>query len=152
MISRMTGGQPIPHNPWPLGDQLRSAREEQQLTQTAAAQRADISRTVWQQLESGVRADGRPFRPKAATVQSAAVAVGLDPRDALQLAGLDPTLFRPARGGPVASQREAADLISRLTGAQRRALVELLHTLVDVEDGEAGELASGVDELRGVDE
>lgn len=149
MISRMTGGQPTPGSPWALGDRLRAAREEQQLTQTAAAERADISRTVWQQLESGVRADGRPFRPKASTVQSAAVAVGLDPRDALQMAGLDPTLYRPARGGPVASQREAADLFARLTGAQRRALVEFLHTLVDVE---AGELAAGVDEVGGVDE
>jgi hypothetical protein len=69
-------------------------------------------------------------------VQSAAVAVGLDPEEALVMAGLDSTLFRPARGGPLALQREVGDLVGRLNGQQRQALVEFLRAILDANPGQ----------------
>jgi transcriptional regulator with XRE-family HTH domain len=115
-----------------LGDLLREAREAKQLTQTAAAERADISRTMWQQLEAGARNDGKPLRPRPETVVNAAVAVGVDPQRALRLAGLDPNRYEPpTRGAATVSQREVADLFTRLNGRQRQALLELLQALVE---------------------
>jgi transcriptional regulator with XRE-family HTH domain len=120
---------------WLLGERLRAAREALNLSQTAAAQRADFSRTVWQQLESGQRADGKPLQPKAKTVTAAALAVQLDPREALRLAGHDPTRYEPSRAGrPVASQSELSELFTKLNERQRQALIELVASFVDQQD------------------
>lgn len=116
---------------WPLGPYLHEARLARQLTQKAAADRAGLSRTAWQQLESGERADGNPVRPKSSTVIAAAMAVDADPSRALELAGLDPSAFEPSRAGrPAASVAEARDLLTRLTEPQRRAVIDLLRAFV----------------------
>lgn len=125
----MAGGDE--HSSWPLGPFLNEARIARKLTQKAAAARANLSRTAWQQLESGLRADGNPVRPKATTVIAAAMAVDADPTRALELAGLDPTTFEPARAGrPATSFAEARALLAQLTEPQRRAVIDLLRAIV----------------------
>lgn len=115
-----------------LGEELREARRKKGLTQTAAAERAEVSATLWQQLEKGVRYDGKPLQPKAKTVIDVAIAVGLEPTRALEVAGLDPSAYEPARRPRrTASESEMLDLFSRLTVAQRQALVEFLNLMVD---------------------
>jgi transcriptional regulator with XRE-family HTH domain len=117
---------------WDLGLPLREARQARGLTQTSAAERAGISRTVWQQLESGERSDGRPVRPKSSTVINVAAAVGMDPREALKLAGLDPSGNEPVRAGrPVTSVAEVRDLLARLREPQRRAIIDLVRAFVE---------------------
>ncbi|SDI50058.1 Transcriptional regulator, contains XRE-family HTH domain [Actinokineospora alba] len=125
----MAGGDE--HSSWPLGPFLNEARIARKLTQKAAAARANLSRTAWQQLESGQRADGNPVRPKATTVIAAAMAVDADPTRALELAGLDPSAFEPSRAGrPATSFAEARALLAQLTEPQRRAVIDLLRTIV----------------------
>ncbi|MBC6450211.1 helix-turn-helix domain-containing protein [Actinokineospora xionganensis] len=125
----MAGGDE--YGSWPLGPFLNEARIARKLTQKAAAARASLSRTAWQQLESGQRADGNPVRPKATTVIAAAMAVDADPARALELAGLDPSAFEPSRAGrPATSFAEARALLAQLTEPQRRAVIDLLRTIV----------------------
>ncbi|MGH3860584.1 helix-turn-helix domain-containing protein [Actinokineospora sp.] len=119
------------HSSWPLGPFLNEARLARQLSQKAAAARAGISRTAWQQLESGERADHNQVRPKSSTVIAAAMAVDADPTTALELAGLDPSAFEPARAGrPTATFAEARALLAQLTEPQRRAVIDLLRAFV----------------------
>ncbi|MGQ0837310.1 helix-turn-helix domain-containing protein [Actinokineospora sp.] len=128
----MTGRQGGSDSSWPLGRLLREAREDAGLSQTAAAQRARISRAQWQNLEKGTGSGGKPVRPKPNTVTSAAEAVGLDPQHALELAGLDPSNYDPARPGrPTASLAEARDLLAQVTERQLQAVIDLLHAFLD---------------------
>lgn len=144
-------------NEWPLGAYLREFRKQKRLSQTAAAQRADMSQTMWQMLESGKRRDGRPMRPKAQTVMDAAGAVGADPRHALELAGHDPALFKSDRPGrQVASQAQLIELFSRLDQRQRAAVIELMESVLDRQeqmmDSAMDDLARRAAEVYGGDE
>ncbi|WP_436493592.1 helix-turn-helix domain-containing protein [Actinokineospora sp. HUAS TT18] len=117
---------------WHLGTLLREARLARHLTQTAAAERAGISRTLWQQLETGSRPDGRPVNPKRDTLRAVAAAVDLTERETLEAAGHDPSdhdISRPGR--PLASLAEARDLLSRLNDRQRQAVVDMIRAFHD---------------------
>lgn len=121
---------------WPLGPALRRARHAAGLSQAKAAKRAGVSRALWQQLESGERPDGRPLRPKPVSLTLVARSLELDPRQVLELAGLDPSAYDPSRAGrPVASTAEAHDLLDMVTETQRQAVVELLRSMVDPTGG-----------------
>ncbi|PPK70444.1 helix-turn-helix transcriptional regulator [Actinokineospora auranticolor] len=128
----MTGRDGEDKTSWPLGEVLRRARDDKGWSQEDAAQKARFSRTSWQQLESGRRADRKPFRPKADTVINAALAVDVDPREALELAKLDPTRYEPARAGrPTATVTEVRELVMRLTEEQRQAVVNLIRSFTE---------------------
>ncbi|GAA2969838.1 Transcriptional regulator, contains XRE-family HTH domain [Actinokineospora diospyrosa] len=132
IICAMTGRDGEDPNSWPLGELLRRARDEKGWSQEDAAQKARFSRTSWQQLESGRRADRKPFRPKADTVINAALAVDVDPSEALELANLDPTKYEPARAGrPTATVTEVRELVMRLTEEQRQAVVNLIRSFTE---------------------
>ncbi|GLZ43288.1 helix-turn-helix domain-containing protein [Actinokineospora sp. NBRC 105648] len=133
----MTGRKGEDKTSWPLGEVLRQARDGKGWSQEDAAQKARFSRTSWQQLESGRRADRKPFRPKADTVINAALAVGVEPKEALELAGLDPTRYEPARAGrPTATVTEVRELVMRLTDGQRQAVVDLIMAFTDAADAD----------------
>ncbi|MGX7828044.1 helix-turn-helix domain-containing protein [Actinokineospora sp. 24-640] len=121
---------------WPLGPALRRARNAAGLSQAKAAKRAGVSRALWQQLEAGERPDGRPLRPKPVSLSLVARALDLDPRQVLEMAGLDPTAYDPSRAGrPVASTAEVGELLEMVTEVQRQAVVELLRAMVDPTGG-----------------
>ncbi len=132
---------------WPLGPALRKARSAAGLSQAKAAKRAGVSRALWQQLESGERPDGRPLRPKPVSLTLVARSLDLDPRQVLELAGLDPAGYDPSRAGrPVASTAEARELLDMVTEAQRQAVVELLRAMVDPTGGMAYRRLPGADD------
>jgi transcriptional regulator with XRE-family HTH domain len=81
----------VTNSPWPLGRVLATARVERGLATREAARRAGISDTLWRTLERGYELRKNvqfPASPKPETVVKAAVAVGLDKKRALELAGL----------------------------------------------------------------
>lgn len=128
----MTGRDPAPEEPWPLGPRLRAARERVRLSQNKAAEAAGVSRTLWQQLEAGGRSDRKPFNPKSDSVIRAARAVELNPREALELAGIDPGEYDASRAGrPTVTEAELRQLYSRLTRAQQQAVVDLLRAFLE---------------------
>lgn len=84
----------------PLGAILEDARQRLGLSIRGAAGRAGISEGRWRQVVTGVqKAAGRdlPVNPRHATVAAMARAVGVDPGQALQLAGFAPG---PGTGNP----------------------------------------------------
>ncbi|SDD29847.1 helix-turn-helix domain-containing protein [Actinokineospora iranica] len=128
----MTGRKGDSETEWPLGPWLKDARKALRLSQKQAAAKARFSRTAWQHLENGGRSDGRPVRPKSTTVISAALAVSANPLVALELAGLDPTAYEPARAGrPAGSVDEARDLLLLLNEPQLVAVTEMLRAFID---------------------
>ncbi|GGM70815.1 hypothetical protein GCM10012275_46570 [Longimycelium tulufanense] len=137
---------PQPH--WPLGERLRVAREQAGLSQRQAAEAAGFSVTAWGQLETGLRSVGGgqtvPANPRPATIVAAARIVGVEPSEALNLAGYDPRqhrtlLQRPSAGGrPTVSQRGLAELISQLTERQRQAVLAVVEAMLEPEEADEG--------------
>ena len=120
---------------WALGKLLADAREGLGESQTSAAKRAGLSKTVWQQLESGLRRDTttgeqRPFKPRVDTVTSAARAVSVNLRLALELAGLNPDAAdSPVQ--PSEAQRLHIERWQQLSEPQKAALEALIMTMLD---------------------
>lgn len=131
---------------WPLGDTLRATRRELGLSQRTAAQRADVSRTLWQQLESGMRQDGYPVQPKIRTLVDVAHALGRDPTELLELAGIEPDAHEPARkpGRRSVSETEMAQVFAGLNARQQAALVELMEAML--EPSRESQFAAAVDD------
>lgn len=78
----------------PLGHLLEEAREQVlRISGREAARRAGITEARWRQVVRGVqtRRDGRqvPANPKPVTVVAMALAVEIDPAEALDTAGID---------------------------------------------------------------
>ncbi|MFF2555741.1 helix-turn-helix domain-containing protein [Nocardia sp. NPDC058058] len=91
-----------------MSEALREARERRILSREKAAQLANISTSLWTQIENGVqyKKDHKVQASTTAdTLQSMAAAVGLDPEVVLVKAGLDapdkPAPATPPRGGIV---------------------------------------------------
>ncbi|MEV6070288.1 helix-turn-helix transcriptional regulator [Nocardia sp. NPDC052001] len=91
-----------------VSEALREAREQRILSREKAAQLANISTSLWTQIENGVqyKKDHKVQASTTAdTLQSMAAAVGLDPEVVLVKAGLDapdkPAPTTPPRGGIV---------------------------------------------------
>lgn len=120
---------------WPLGRLLIDAREGLGESQTGAAERAGISKTLWQQLESGLRRDTntgekRPFKPRVDTVTAAARAVGVNIRLALELAGLNPEAAdSPVQ--PSEAQRLHLERWQKLSAPQKAAVEAVMLTMLD---------------------
>lgn len=79
------------NSPWPLGPVLEAARIERGLSTREAARRAGVSDTQWRNLERGfeLRKGTRlEVSPRVDTVAKVARAIGLDVKQALELAGL----------------------------------------------------------------
>lgn len=75
----------------PLGELLEQARAELRISAREAARRSNISETRWRQIVSGRqmrRGEEVAVNPKARTVIAAALAVQIEPADALAAAGL----------------------------------------------------------------
>lgn len=74
-------------------------------------------------------------RAKAETVVPAARAVGLDPRNALVLAGYDPDEHRHLLVDPAAPIDDRVPGFSALTEKQREAVVQLVEAMLSPGDG-----------------
>ncbi|WP_405164736.1 helix-turn-helix domain-containing protein [Nocardia sp. NBC_01499] len=75
-----------------VSEALREARERRTLSREKAAQLANISTSLWTQIESGVqykKDDKVQTSTTAGTLQSMAEVVGLDPRALLVKVGLE---------------------------------------------------------------
>lgn len=120
---------------WPLGRLLSDAREALGESQTGAAKRAGLSKTIWQQLETGLRRDTntgeqRPFKPRVDTVTSAARTVGVNIRLALELAGLNPDAAdSPVQ--PSEAQRLHLERWQQLSAPQKAAVEAVMLTMLD---------------------
>jgi transcriptional regulator with XRE-family HTH domain len=80
---------------WPLGARIREARKAAGLGVNRAAKRAHIAPTTWTSIEEGTRipqggADPRRTRPDVKSVLAAALVVGIDINEALELGGYEP--------------------------------------------------------------
>jgi transcriptional regulator with XRE-family HTH domain len=91
-----------------VSEALREARERRILSREKAAQLANISTSLWTQIENGVqyKKDHKVQTSTTAdTLQSMAEAVGLDPHTVLVKAGLEPSgttaSTAPPKGGIV---------------------------------------------------
>jgi transcriptional regulator with XRE-family HTH domain len=128
--------------PWPLGKRLKAAREAAGLSQREASAAAGFSVTTWGQLETGVKKLGggleSPMNPRASIVMSAAQVVGMDPAEALRMAGIAPERHVPSGSQrPTVSQSRLLEYFARLTEGQRAALLNLIESMLPSEDGEA---------------
>lgn len=115
---------------WPLGPVLTRAREEAGLSKRAAARRAGISEQLWRRLETGyytvqgerIPINGRDGQNKGAgaeTIAAAALAVLLDPREALALVGYAPDAAIDPEDPvavPLAQLRQAVEDIRKAWG------------------------------------
>lgn len=124
-------GQP---RPWPLGPKLTELREQAQLSIRDASTAAGFSTATWSALEKGYKtvAAGHQvdYTPREENVVAAAQVVGMDPADALQLAGLDPSKAPGARsGGRTVGEREILGLMAQLDPETKDAMVTLLRRL-----------------------
>lgn len=129
-----------------LGQRIRAARELAGLSMREAGQAAGISQTTWQQLEHGYYPSGGQWLPKSArsgTIIAVAQAVGLDPAEALRLAGHDPSkVAAPLRGGqPPLSAQQLTERVQALTPRQRAAVLELIDSIVAPDVRAEGEVA-----------
>jgi len=73
------------------------------------------------------------YNPAVQNVVAAAQVVGLDPAEALRLAGLDPAAAPSDHRPPTVSQREVVTLFAMLDEETRAALLTLLRRLVSTE-------------------
>lgn len=94
-------------NTWLLGPVLQDARERLGISKREAARRASISEQLWRRLETGYYTvqgeripltgrDGKNKGASADTVRAAALAVGMDVREALALVGYSEDVFDEA--------------------------------------------------------
>lgn len=149
----MTGTRRDEPRPWPLGPALQHLREDKKLSVRDAAAAAGFSAATWTALEKGYKtptAGNRiPYSGTAENVIAAAQVVGMDPAEALKLAGLDPAKAPAVRDGRyTVSQREILDLLARLEPEVREAVVVLLRRLAHA----GGGVADAVPELPPVGE
>jgi transcriptional regulator with XRE-family HTH domain len=75
------------------GERLRTARKRRGLSVAKAAERAGVSPSVWRNVERGtvhVAGTVQPYRTTERTLALMALAVGDDPAEVVQAAGLDP--------------------------------------------------------------
>ncbi|SDC23713.1 hypothetical protein SAMN05216174_101619 [Actinokineospora iranica] len=97
-----------------------------------AADLAGVSATAWQYLERGARWDENDLKPKPETLTKVALAVGLDPREVMELAGVDPDdpdNYNPSRAGrPTVSAAEFGNLYHMMDERQRSLIVALVHS------------------------
>jgi len=120
----VTGKQGGQQRQWPLGSKLLKARQRARLSIRDASAAAGFSTATWTALEKGVK---RPapgivvdYNPAVQNVVAAAQVVGLDPAEALRLAGLDPAAAPSDHRPPTVSQREVVSSTPwRATGASR---------------------------------
>ncbi|MFC4374072.1 helix-turn-helix transcriptional regulator [Nocardia halotolerans] len=79
---------------------LRLARKEREMSMDRAAKAAQISTSLWTQVENGTqykRGQKVPASTTAETLQAMAEAVGLEAEPLLTQAGLEPVELKPAR-------------------------------------------------------
>jgi transcriptional regulator with XRE-family HTH domain len=111
-------------NPWPLGPKLKAAREALDLSKRQAAKRAQVSEQLWRRLESGYYVvqgqriplagpDGTSRGAKAETIRAVALAVDLDPGDALEIVGYPRDAGRVAEDQVAKAEREWRDLYDK---------------------------------------
>lgn len=75
------------------GSRLRAARKNMGLSVVKAAGQAGVSPSVWRNVERGttyVGGTAQPYHTSESTLARMALAVGLDPQETVELAGLDP--------------------------------------------------------------
>lgn len=113
----------------PLGKLLEDARKRIPLSKREAARRAKISEARWRQIVTGWQNPNDPTvpaRPRHNTVIAAARAVGVDPAEALEAAGLDPAAGdEPEPPVEDLSVRKVL-LAEDLTVAQQEAIIRRL--------------------------
>jgi transcriptional regulator with XRE-family HTH domain len=124
-------GQP---RPFELGPELEKLRTKAGLSIRDASTAAKFSTATWSALEKGyktVSAGHRvPYTPRAENVIAAAQVVGMDPAEALRLAGLPPSKAPAIRsGGRTTGEREVLSLMAQLDPETREAFLTLLRRL-----------------------
>jgi transcriptional regulator with XRE-family HTH domain len=124
-------GQP---RPWPLGPTLEKLRSKANLSIREASAKAGFSAATWSALEKGyktpVRGQQVDYSPGADNVIAAAQVVGMDPAEALRLAGLDPSKGPEIRsGGRTVGEREILHLVAQLEPEVKEAMITLLRRL-----------------------
>lgn len=113
-----------------LGRKLGAHRVAGKLSKRAAAERASISEGWWRNLERGMmRITGMdhdvPVSAKPETVHAAAIAVGMDPTEALGIVGFEPIEMPEARP----AQQDQVTLLVADIAAEIRLIREELHRL-----------------------
>ncbi|UKD50824.1 helix-turn-helix domain-containing protein (plasmid) [Amycolatopsis sp. FU40] len=114
---------------WAFGVRLRAAREQLRLSRREAARRAGLSEARWRQLEKGTQPiDGveQPVSTRPDTVFKAADVVGLDPREALLLAGFEPDEHLISSDLAAIQRRELLDWFDQITPARRAAVLGMI--------------------------
>lgn len=133
----MTGKTRERERQWPLGPKLLQARKDARLSIRDASKAAGFSTATWTALEKGVKRPAPgiilPYNPAVENVVAAAQVVGLDPAEALELAGLDPAAAPTDHRPPTVSQREVVTLFAMLDEEARSALLTLLRRMVSPE-------------------
>ena len=124
-----------------LAELVTEARLAQGWSQIEAADRADISKGSWQNIERAARLDGRPFRPTAGLLKAVAgVLEDLDLAELLDLAGVNPKAPRGA-GRPAGrnTPSEIQRLAEKLPAHQRTIIADLMRSIVEPEGREVAE-------------
>jgi transcriptional regulator with XRE-family HTH domain len=135
MMLSVTGTRRDPSRPWPLGPKLEKLRTDKKLSIREAADAAGFSAATWGALEKGYKTPTAgnqiPYGGTVDNVVAAAQVVGMDPAEALRLAGLDPTKAPSVRDGRFTlGEREVLDLLARLDLEVRDAFVTMLKAAV----------------------
>lgn len=140
----MTGKRREETRRWPFGPKLTQARKDARLSIRNASAAAGFSTATWTALEKGVKRPAPgivvPYNPSVANVVAAAQVVGMDPAEALNLAGLDPAAAPNDHRPPTVSQREVVTLFAMLDEEARSALLTLLRRMVSGESSVDGGL------------
>jgi transcriptional regulator with XRE-family HTH domain len=138
--------------PWPLGPKLTQLREKAKLSIRDASTAAGFSTATWSALEKGYKtvAAGQQidYTPREENVIAAAKVVGMDPAEALRLAGLDPAKAPAARsGGRTVGEREILGLFAQLDAETHDAMITLLRRLASAVGARTDGAVGNVPEL-----
>jgi transcriptional regulator with XRE-family HTH domain len=136
-IHSVTGKRRNETRDWLFGEKLAQAREAARLSLRAASEAAGFSTATWTALEKGVKRPAKgmvvDYTPSVTNVVAAAQVVGMDPAEALELAGLDPAAAPNDHRPPTVSQRELSTLIAQLDEETRAAFATILRKMVSGE-------------------
>jgi transcriptional regulator with XRE-family HTH domain len=106
-----------------LGEYIKTERRFRQLSQRQLADMANLSDTYMSQLERGLH------EPSIRVLRALATSLGLDPEDLIRRAasvGDDPDTKSESLSTEAAIRRD-----ERLTDAQKRGLLSVLHSYLD---------------------
>ncbi|GIE46404.1 helix-turn-helix domain-containing protein [Actinoplanes lobatus] len=138
----------------PLGELLEHARSKVlHLSVRQAAKRAGVSPTLWTQVVTGRRAGSpRPVRTTVRTVVAMALAVNVDPGEALGIAGMPSApeaieaivseLHAGIEAESQVASRNLADEIERigtLHGVTADEKIRMVNTLINIHEQRAAE-------------